>query len=385
MKNNKILQIISVGFFCLLALPTISAAAEFRYAEQVSVPAGEVVASDLYMSGGSVINSGATNGDLVTAGGTLLLNGAVMQDLTAAGGNITITGDTGDDLRVAGGNILVQGNVAGDAVIAGGQVFVTGKNIGGDLVVAGGAVHIDSAVFGNTQIFATEVYLNAPVGKDVKIFAEKVTLGPKANIVGNLNYTADQELKMEDGAVVQGKVDFQKNESSVSDMKEVASAGLLAFLTFWLIAKFLMIFICALVVGYLLTRYSKKVVEESVANPVQQIGRGLIILIVMPVASIILLFTIVGMPFGFLGLLGYVIILIFTSILAPILIGSVVKKWISKTDKYEIDWKTILLGTVIYFVLGIIPLVGWVVEFGVMLILMGVMFTIKSAVIKDWR
>jgi cytoskeletal protein CcmA (bactofilin family) len=385
MQKNKILQIFSLLTFTLFATPFLVTASDFRSGEQVSLSSEEIISEDLYMSGSSVVSSGTVQGDLVTAGATLILNGSVLQDLLAAGADVSIKGDVADDVRAAGGNISIQGNVAGDAVLAGGKIFLTGENIGGDLMAAGGVVHIESEVLGSAHIMAGEVYINSTISGDTKIYADKISLGPKAVIAGNLSYTAPDAIVMADGAEILGEVDFTQTEHSLNDFKEIGKAGIFAFLTFWLIAKFLMIFLGALLIAHFLRKYSRTLLEKSVDNPVQKLGSGLIIFIMLPVASIILLITIIGIPFGVIGLLAYVMLLIYTSIITPIVIGPVVKKWISKTANYEINWQTILLGTVIYFLLGIIPLVGWVIEFGITLIILSVLWEIKYSVIKDWQ
>jgi len=141
----------------------------------------------------------------------------------------------------------------------------------------------------------------------------------------------------------------------------------------------------AYAIALMLRRYSETLVRTAVANPLFEVVRGFIFLIVAPVASVILLLTVIGAPIGFLGLVAFVGVLIFTVLATPIVIGSVVYRLLFKSEDYEVSWKTILLGTAIYVLLGLIPLIGWIAKFGVILLTLGAVLNIKWGIIKEWR
>ena len=126
-------------------------------------------------------------------------------------------------------------------------------------------------------------------------------------------------------------------------------------------------------------------VENAVTRPLLEIGRGLVVLIVLPVASILLFFTLIGVPLGVLGLLSFVIMLLFTWIMVPVILGSIVYRKLSKSLAYEVSWKTILLGTALYVLLGIVPVLGGLAQFALILLTLGVMLKLKWDIAKDWR
>jgi len=371
---------------CLVALlvallPLLTFAAEFRAEDQPTLSAGQTINDDLYMAGGNVTSAGSVRGDLLIAGGNLLVSGPVSGDLMAGGGSITILGNIGDDVRIGGGNITIQGSVKGDVVVGGGQVTLSGSGVGGDVAIAAGSINITAPVGGDLKVGGGQVYIDAPITGNVEIQAEKVSLGPRAEIKGDFSYAAVEEAEVAPGAVVRGKTTYAPQEN----VRDAAKAGAAAFFSFWLLAKFLMSLVGALALGYLLHRFSRELVATVATQPLLEIGRGLIAVIVLPIISIILLITVIGIPLGALGLISYVALLVFACIAAPVVTGAIVHKWIWKPAGYIVDWKTILLGVVIYFVLGLIPIVGWIITFAVMLTTLGASLNIKWNAVKEWR
>ena len=381
MKNfNKVLVSLTV---LLLVSPVLTFAAEFRAGQQPSFTSGEKTGENLYMVGGTVVSAGSADKDLLVAGGTALVSGPVVGDLFVVGGNITVLSPVSGDMRVGGGNIMISGNILGDAVVGGGQIILSGKSIGGDAAIAGGTVRMDTEVKGNVKIAGGEIYINAPVGGDADIKAEKLTLGPNADIKGNLKYQATKLVTIEEGGKVRGETVF--TELKGRDGAKKSAGVILGFFTFVLVAKFLMLLATALIVGLVFRRYSKELVEKATVNPLKELGRGVVTLIVLPILSIILLITIIGIPLGILGLLSFVMLFIYATIITPIFLGALVYKWISRKSDYVVNWKTILLGTVVYFLLGLIPFLGWIAICVAVAITLGAALNIKWQVVKEWR
>lgn len=365
-----------------LLLPAVGFAAELRAADQSVVGSNELITNDLYIAGGTVTSSGVIEGSLTGAGGTVLVTGPVSNDVTVAGGTLTILGTIGGAVRATGGNITVASSVRTDVVAAGGQVQITGGQVGRDVVVAGGTVRIDSPVTGNVRFIGGQLYLNAPVSGNVDVVtAQKVTLGSAAVISGNFTYKAAQKAVMEAGAQVKGAVKYTPSVSRGEAVKE----GLAGLFAFWIIAKFMMLLAGALIFGLCLKRFSAEVVRGAFAQPLSELGRGLVLLVVLPVASILLLITLVGLPFGILGLISLVALGIVSSLIAPVLLGSALYKWIMKTSGYEISWKPIVLGVVAYMLCGLIPILGWVIAFGFWLIALGAIAKTKLDELRNWR
>ncbi len=380
---NKSLAVSGVTLLVsALIIPVVAFAAELRLAEAPSFSSSETVQGDLYLGGGSVTSAGKVQGDLVVGGGNILVSGPVSQDLAVGGGSITVVADVGDDLRAAGGNIILSGKVGNDLAIGAGQTSVSGAGIGGDVLWAGGMLRVDAPVAGNMQLAGGEVVINSRVRGNVEFKGDKLTLGKGAVIEGNLTYTAKAEATMEEGAVVRGVTSFEPQKSV---MPAPSAKSILAVASFFLFGKFLALLVFALAFGLIFRRYSMVLVDAVVAQPLIETGRGLITLVVLPIASVILLVTVIGLPIGLLGLVGFVGLIILSSCFAAIVTGSLAHKWIFRTAEYQVAWQTILLGVFIYSILGLIPFIGGFAKFIVFLLTVGAMMKIKWDMAQEWR
>lgn len=372
---------VAIGVLALLA-PTFSFAAEFRVGERAVVSAQEEIGGDLYIAGGNVSNSGRTRGDVLGVGGNVFIDSAVEGDVMVAGGTITILGTIADDVRVAGGNILVNGAVAGDVVFAGGQIQISGKGISGDVAGVGGAVTINAPITGDITIQGGEVFIASEIKGSAYIKAEKITFAKEAKIGGDFAYSAKEQIVLEDGQV-RGEVSFTPFTKKTVPMRK-SSTGIAALISLWTLGRFLMLFFAALLLGISLKKYTKRLISRVIATPLHELGRGFLAFIALPIASIILLITVIGMPLGFLGIVGFAGALIVTSIFAPVIVGGIIQKWMKK-DPEDITWLSIFIGVLVWVILGFIPFLGWIAKFVLFLITLGSIVRIKGEMLKELR
>ena len=141
----------------------------------------------------------------------------------------------------------------------------------------------------------------------------------------------------------------------------------------------------ALLLGLVFRRYAMTLVENAVTQPLLEMGRGLVVLIVLPVVSALLFFTLIGVPLGFLGLFAFIAAMLGVWMIVPIILGSIAHHALFKTVAYEVSWKTILLGTALYVLVGIIPFLGGLAQFALILLTLGAVLKLKWDIAKEWR
>ena len=376
----RIRHFIPVVALALLCAPLLASALELRTGEQPSINIGESIVDDLYITGGAVSHLGTAQGDFIAAGGSVLIQGTVGADAIVGGGTVTFVGPIGDDVRVAGGNVTINSAVAGDVVAFGGQLTFAG-NIGGDLIAYGGTVRVDAPVGGDVRMGGGNIYINAPINGSVHIdAAEKVTLGPSAAIAGDFIYKAASELVNESGAPIGGMIEYTPRP----DIREAAAEGLIAFLSLWFIAKFFMMLFGAMLVGLVFKRYATELGRRALRQPVPEFATGLVVVIVLPIVSVILLATIVGIPLGFLGMFSFGALLVYGGLIAPIVLGSLLNSWMF-TRPIEVSWKTILLGVVAFYIVGFVPFVGTLARVFFLLLALGAAIRFKWDLAKEWQ
>lgn len=347
--------------------------ATIKSGEIVALPRTTPVLDDLYAGAGQVTIQSPVNGDIVAAGGKVLVDAQVTSDVMLAGGNVDLLGRVGDDARIAGGQIVVGSDIiSGDLVAAGGSIHVLpGTQVRTNLLLAGGDIIVEGSVSGNAKIYAGSVTINGPIDGNVEIrSAKKVSFGPDAKIKGDLTYTAPESAGTSTDQVVLGKVTYTQTPMSNAEAVGVAAGAATAFA----FMKFLVYLVCALLLLWVFKRYVTRIATEAVEHTAQHAVLGFAGLVVVPVAVVVLFITLIGIPFGFLGLFSYIALIILSSMMASIVTGALLSHWFRK--EMQVTWQWTVIGALVLLVLSFIPVVGWIGVFVAFLVTFGAMLSI---------
>ncbi len=361
-----------------LILPLATYSATFKTGENLGIESQDVIRDDLYISGESILIAGSVTGDVFGAGRSVVVNAPVGGDIFAAGNSVSITSNVADDVRVVGGTVIVQGAVGDDVLAGGGEVSIIGR-VQGDVIAGGQSVRIESSVVGSVRVAGEDVYINGPIVGSVEVHSEKLTLGPNAVLSSSLTYSSPREVILEEGALVKGEIKYEPRAESSGKTKVLGT-----LLLIWLISKTLALLLLALILGLLFRRFSIATVNAVTNAPWQELGRGLVVFVALPIISVICLATLVGIPLGLLGFLSFVALLVVGCGFAPILMGSIAHKLIRKGG-YSISWKIIVVGVAIYSVLPAIPVVGSITNALFVLASIGAIAALKWRTLKEWR
>lgn len=350
--RTKILVLVS--FLLLVAVPV--SAATIKAGEEYSLADDKIVKGDLYVAGGDISVSGVVEGDLTTTGGNIIVNGTVLSDVLILGGAIDVVGRTGDDLRLVGGQIRVGEDVGGDAVIAGGYVrILSSATVGEDLVIAGGRVVVDGDVVGNLKVYAGEVEINGTVGGDVELFvSDKLLFGESAVVGGNLTYTAPREVSMVEEGIVAGVITF--NETRITKDVETFVGALFGLL---FITKVLALLTAGLLGVFVFRKFSNLLVGRAIDTIGMDLLRGLVVLIVVPVLILFFFITTIGFFVGVLGSFVFITLMLLSKVYAGVVFGALLSKWFHK--KVILTWQWTIVGITLLQIIGLIPIVGWIV------------------------
>ena len=112
---------------------------------------------------------------------------------------------------------------------------------------------------------------------------------------------------------------------------------------------------------------------------------GTIFIIVLPIVSFVLCATLIGIPFGVFGFVVWFATFILAWMLAPILLGSLIRAWWLKNKDYGVSWKSIVLGSVVYSLLSFIPILGCLLQIAIMFTALGSALKLKWRVAREWR
>lgn len=371
MKHIK--QIAIAAFVVSMALiPALSYGADIQAARDYTLQKSEAVEGDLYIAAQTNVITGEVKGDLAIGGANTLITGSVENDLLAAGGTVELLGAIGDDLRAAGGTITIGKSVGGDVVVAGGVVhIVSGAVVEGDVIAAGGQVIIDGAVNGNVKVAGGEVSINGTVAKNVSAYVDgQLMIGKSAVITGDLWYRSPNEVKIAEGAVMQGETKFEKVERPERTDKKV-QAALLGLIGVVALIKLLITLTTAIIGVLLFKKVAQALVKGAVTYFGRELVRGFVILIVVPAAIVLAMISLVGIWFAFAGMMVYVLLLMIAKVCTGIMLGSILVKMMKKAKEYEVTWQSAAIGVVALELIWLVPIIGWVAVFALFLASLG--------------
>lgn len=336
----------------LVVAPVTAGAAAIETGQQYLLPRGEEVRGNLYIGSGHASIAGAVIGDLYVGAGSAVVAGRVLEDLVVAGGNVTVTGEVAGDVRVFGGNVTIAGPV------------------GGDLFVLGGSLELDSAVAG-----------------DADFTGGALRLGDEARVGGDLTYRTDRPATISEQAMVLGETVYDESIARQLGIWRQADrgsmlAGLTALLGAWLFLKLLMLLFSGLVLYWLLRQPLERVIKHALAKPGRALVTGFASGLSIPVLSIILMLTIIGIPLALTFVASYLALLVVAKVIAGVLAGVWLDKVVLKPKQFRLTWVTVAVGVSIFFLLSRVPVIGWLAGGLVTLITFG---AIIDLLIARWR
>lgn len=386
MKSKKVIFSTLALILLFVFNFTAVSAAEFKFVTEdknITVDAGEVV-KNLYTAGNIISINGEVQKDLYAAGNVITVGNNVEDNVCAFGGTVIIKGDVGGNVHSAAGSIIVEGNIAEDLFVVGGSILISkSATIGGDLVIGGGTVEIEGPVVGKVLIGGGDVTINSKIGGLVKITADKVNIGEFAEIEKDMKYTSPREAKIHDDAKILGKIDFDKRAVKDAD-KSYAAKVLFSILSAFFLLKLVTYIAVGLVLVHFLKRMMKAIVMESLANPWGSLGRGLAALFLTPIVGIILAISVIGLYLAGLLTIIYVLLIMVSSIMANIVFGSWFLKIFKKKKEYRVGWQEVVVGVVVLQIVWFVPVVGWLICLGFVLISLGALSRlIRKEVIRS--
>jgi F0F1-type ATP synthase assembly protein I len=373
-------------FFALLLIvvPLAFAQTNLRAGKNdATLRADEVIGSDYFSAGDTVTLAGTVDGDAYLAGGNVDVTGTVNGDVLAAGGNVNISGKVNGNVRVAGGNLNISGTVGKNLTTAGGTIIVTDQaKINGSGVIVGGNVSLLAPITKGLTIGGGQVNIANQVGGDINAGVGKLTLSPLAKVNGNLIYWSEDVADISSQASVSGQITQNippKNSHQDKETGQKSSAG--GAIVFKIFS-----FITALVMGLLLLWLVPSFVERTTLtiykSPLLSFGIGFLAVALTPFIVLLLLITLVGIPFIFVWLF----VLVFSLWMAKVFISVAVGLWIVRVFRQKTSiYLAFSSGLVIYYLLSMIPVIGWIVGFISGMIGLGALMITKRNYYQDLR
>ena len=348
--------------FALSASPAL-AMAHIETGDYIDLPA---LSDDAYVAGQNVTASGEITGDLFAAGAIVRCSSNVSQDVNLAGSVVDLFCNVGDDARLAGSIITIGGTVEDDVIAVGAMVRVLpGAVIKGDLITGAGSVVIDGKVEGSVLGGGGQMVVQGNILGSVVVQADDLQIGRNANIAGALQYTSNKEAKIDELAVIGAGIEHKIPEKPVINKQkdrggEVSFGALFGLWFVFFLLKVIIASVTILVALYFGKKHILAMTDAMLTKFPAQLGWGFVWTITIPIASLILIFTIFGSMLGIFGLIIFALAMFIAKLLAMVGLGSWLWKVFTKASTYKIDWKIVLVGVIVMSLIASIPILGWI-------------------------
>lgn len=264
------------------------------------------------------------------------------------GADVDITEPVDGNVHAAGAEIKLSAPVSGDAHLAGGQVRITGA-IKGKLRAAGG-----------------EVVIDGPIEGDASVAAGSLELGPRARIAGKLVFRGG-DLKQDPAAQVVGGIEHRTGGTRhAHDMDPLGR-----FARGWLWTVGLMVM--AAIIAAALPGPTRRMTSELREHPWSAPLIGFISLTCIPIAAVLIMITIVGIPIGIVALLGYAALLLVGYVWLCVVVGGLLLDRFRADVAGQIAWRVgaAVIAMLVLALLARVPFVGGWVAFAALIVGVG--------------
>ena len=310
--------------------------------------------------------------------------------------------DSASNYFVSNENVIVSKEVLGDGYSAGRQIELN-KNVGGDIIVAGETIDITSnEVKGNVRTASRILNINSKNIKNITSAAQDITIGKNTTAKGvylvaqNINFRGSCKSFYADGSsiIINGKVDgdlkVNCDELIIADNGEVT--GDIEVLSpkepvlnskvsmenvkytkvekdkndnqfnkivgFSTLISLLSSLLLGIVIYILFKKFFIRTKDLLAKEPLAVILGGMGSFILLPLVSLLLLITVIGVPLGLVSLIMYFIIVYLSPVILGIILGRIV---LTQKNHYL----QVLVGVLVVRILSLLPIVGtfiWVVS-----------------------
>jgi cytoskeletal protein CcmA (bactofilin family) len=345
----------SLGVLACFAAP--SSATEFRKAESVQIRKDESIKGDLFVTSQNVRVEGTVDGDVYVAGKQVEVSGHVTGDVLCACQSLRISGQVDGNVRNASNNLTITGSVGRNVSSFTETLTIdsTGK-IGRSLTTFTKSLDLDGALGGDLLGFVATSTVGGSVGGDLRIKGDSLSVVSGASIAGKAMFEGDKPADVASGAKLSSPIEFKRQEHH-HEMER--GLGYYIWRVIWT-GTFI---VFGMVLLALLPLFGRESVE-SAEHYGASFGLGVLVLFAVPIAAIIVCFTVIGLFLGLSTLALWVVMMM----AAEVVVGTIVGQWVmGHASEY---WPLVLrmaVGIILVRIVTTIPFLGGWAKFAVSL------------------
>jgi cytoskeletal protein CcmA (bactofilin family) len=369
--------------------------------------ADTVYSDDLFISGNKLKMQGRVEGDLFAFCQEIVLTDSVEGSFNSFSMNIQTLGPVKQSFRGFGNSINCNAPVGKNLLIFGNQVTVGPQTVvghNGDIFCA--KLVFQGRLEGDLHIDAEEAEILGFVGGDVDFKNGHLEIGPDAVIEGDIYYKSSHKATISKSARISGEINWEEVEEDKGGGSELTLGrffawlfsvrGYLLILTVVSLLSLIfsvipfpaalsvifysIVFLISGNVVILLTKERLKATMATINNRfLPSLGLGFVVFFVVPVISLVILFTFLGAPLGIALLFLFGVALLIGSVYAAAFFGSKFWRIVGRKDEDGSPYLNYSTGIVLLVILSFIPILGYLLVTAVIMTgLGGLSQTFKS-------
>jgi len=355
--------------FCALAVwifaPVGSSfATDFMSGQSVYVMDTVTINDDIISGAQNTTISGRVRGDLITAGMSTIVDGEVRGSITSFVFDFKMSGHSFNSVRAFAWRIDIDGRIERN-LMAYGQNVVIGRQgwVEKDVDFSAGTITLQGRVGGDFKGEGGQVYISGQIDGDVELKSDDVVIQPSAIIGGRLSTIGKREPKIEPGAQILGETEHTLPEAKKPDTYDFSDfvVDAWSFLALALTGGVLLLLFRGFTCG--VTCYVESHLWKS-------LGLGFVFFVCLPIAAIILMISLIGIPMGIMILAGWLLLFYLAKIFAGLMIGEWIRKKFQGGKAPGRFWSLLLGLFILTFILHI-PVFGVILKLGIVFLMFG--------------
>jgi hypothetical protein len=245
-----------------------------------------------------------------------------------------------------------------DIIAAGARITLRpAARIGGDAVLAGGRLRIEAPIEGGLRAAGRDILLDGAVAGDVYLEGRSIVIGPNARIGGALTYRG-HSVQIAPATQITGEV-------TALQPRPRPNLRPLAGIAMWAAAALLFgLFLMAVVISAAFPRLMNDTADVLRTRPLSMLGLGAALAILTPVAVLVLIVTLLGLPLAFV--LGAAFALLWPlALVGAVYAGAMLARARLRRNAAAPSTAARALwagaAMIVFILLGLIPVIGFIV------------------------
>jgi cytoskeletal protein CcmA (bactofilin family) len=355
LRRTMTVAVVMGALICAVALPPVAGAAEVKHGDpNYTLPAGEVVKTDLFVFGDVTRIDGDVDGDVVVWSRSVTVNGHVKGDVIAFGQELRVNGPVDGNVRTFCQTLTLSSTVAKNVMAWAGEVDLEDRaTVGGTMTLGTGTAELRGKLGGDLLAFGGVVEIYGLLGNNAMIHSGNLMIGPQADVKGQIKYEGRKEPEVSPSAKLGAPI-------QVTIVKHDTGASYSSARFYWhQILKWGASFVFGMVLLLLVPGFFFDA-ANACKRVLPSLGFGALFLFATPFAALIVCATIVGLGVGISALLLWLIALYAAQVFVGAWLG---EKIMGTPAGVGAGLARLAVGLLILRAIGVIPFIGGWVSF----------------------